>query len=192
MKYKKYLLCFLIILAGVGAYFYLRNSSVLPAALVNWDFISQKDVNDYYSLGLNYYSKALFTYGSDPKLLDDASIQKEIRRAVLEKLIENKLIYAEAQKRTGKDLEGIADQKIQNALKNTDINEAVNVMFGSSVENYTEKELRPDAYKEILQGRIDLNGENFDKWLENAKNNARVFILLPGYSWDRKDVKITQ
>lgn len=190
MKHKKYFLWFLIVLAGASAYFYLRNNS-LPAAIVNWNLITQKDVNDYYDLGLSYYSKALFAYGSDPKILNDASIQKEIKRAAIEKLIENKLIYTEAQKRAGKDLETIADQKIENVLKNTDISEAVNTMLGSSVESYTAKELRPEAYKEILQGRMDMSQENFDKWLENAKTNAKVYILLPGYSWDGKSVKIS-
>ncbi len=190
MKHKKGFLIFLLIFAGLTVYFYLRNNP-LPAVLINWDSISQKDIENYYDLSRNYLVLAS-TSDSDLQTLEATSTQKEIKRAVIEKLIENKLIYAEARKRVGNDLEEIADQKIQNALKTTDINDAVNKMFGISIENYTEEELKPGAYKEILQGRMDMNEENFDNWLKSAKNSAHIFILIPGYSWDGKNVKIIQ
>jgi hypothetical protein len=157
---------------------------------VNWSFISQSEIDDYYNMSHNYLVLAS-TSNSDLQTLAATSTQKDIKRAVIEKLIENKLIYAEAQKRVGNDLKEIANQKIQNALKTIDINDAVNKMFGISIENYTEEELLPDAYKEILQGRMDASGEDFNNWLENAKNNAHVFILIPGYYWDGKSVKIS-
>ncbi len=189
MKNLKYLILFLLILLIASVYFYLRTNS-LPAAVVNWSFISQSEIDDYYNMSHNYLVLAS-TSNSDLQTLAATSTQKDIKRAVIEKLIENKLIYAEAQKRVGNDLKEIANQKIQNALKTIDINDAVNKMFGISIENYTEEELLPDAYKEILQGRMDASGEDFNNWLENAKNNAHVFILIPGYYWDGKSVKIS-
>jgi hypothetical protein len=179
-----------MIIASAAVYFYLRNNA-LPAAIVNYNFISQTDVNNYYNMSKNYLV-LVSNSDSDMQILEATSTQKEIKRAVIEKLIENKLIYNEAKKRAGNDLESIANQKIQNALNGNDISDAINKMFGISVDSYIKEELKPDAYKEILQGRMTLTGENFDNWLENAKNNAKVLILLPGYSWDGKNVKITQ
>jgi len=189
---RKILIIIILLIIGTAAcsYFGLRNG-VYPAVIVNWSPVSQKNVDDYYKSSLNYFAKELFTYGSNPALLEDTATQQEIKRAVIEKLIEDKIVYAEAKKQAGKDLEEIADKKISDALTNKDIQEAVTAILGSDLDYYIEKELRPMAYREIVEGRMLLNNENFGEWLENAKNNSSVFVLLPGYSWDGKGVKIT-
>lgn len=169
------------------------RSDSWPAILVNWSAISQKEIESYYDSSINYYDKALIAYGSDPTILEKENAQKEIKIAVMEKLIENKLIYAEVKKRVGKDLEEIADQKIENATKNVNMQEqetAVSTVYGMNFEDYKEKELIPQAYKEILEGRMTLTNEDFNKWLADAEKNAKIFILIPGYSWDGKSVKI--
>ncbi len=189
MKNKKTKIAIFLTVLIVGGYFFY-HSNLFPAAIVNWHFISQKTVDEYYQLGFRYLNNIAITYGTDTKTLETNNSKKELERAVLEKLIENDLIYFEVKKIAGNDLEKIANQKIENALKNADIQQAINTIFDTSLKNYTEKELKPQAYREILEGRMDLNNEQFDSWFEKAKNDAKVFIFIPGYSWDGKNVKI--
>jgi len=188
MLNKKFLTLYLfIIISVVWGYFYYHNEA-FPIAFVNWDIISQKDFNDYYRLSFNYLNKTINVYNSESKAMENETTIKEIKAAVLDKLIENSLIYKEAKSKIGKDLEIIANQKIENALKDKNIEEAINTLFESSLTDYIQKELVPQAYKEILQGRMALNNEDFESWLTLAKTNAKILILIPGYSWDEQKI----
>ncbi len=190
MRNKKFLIVYFFVIAiSVSGYLYYR-SDLFPAVFVNWNIVTQKTINEYYNLSMNYLSKTVPLYNSDPKALESQTTRKEIKAAIIEKMIEDILIYKEVKSRVGNELDTIANQKIDNALKEKNIEDAVNTLFETTMMDYTQKELKPQAYKEILQGRMTLTNEDFDKWLENSKAKANILIFIPGYSWDGKNVKI--
>src|SRR3989344_241693 len=88
-KYKKFAITFLsLISVGLLTYF-IANQGWYPIAIVNGKFITERDLRKEYSAAARYYAEA-FNLGQETKLL-----KKEIRRAILDKLIENVLIYDE-------------------------------------------------------------------------------------------------
>ena len=189
MNSKKILIYLIIALIIFSGYFFYKNE-IFPAAIVNWNIVTQKNLNNYYALSIAHLNKTFFLYGSDTKTLENKDTQKQIKAALLNKLIEDSLIYKEVKNRVGEELETIANQKIENVLKDSNLEEAVNTLFESTLKDYVEKELKPQAYKEILEGRMLLNNENFEEWLKLEKQKANVLILLPGYFWDGESVRI--
>ncbi len=188
MNTKKVLIYLIFALIIFSGYFCYKNE-VFPAAIVNWNIITQKSLNNYYEISVAYLNKTIYIYGADTKPLEDKDTKKQIKAALLDKLIEDVLIYKEVKHRAGDELEAIANQKIENVLKDSNIEEAINTLFESTLKDYIQKELKPQAYKEILEGRMLLNNESFEEWLKLEKQKANVLILLPGYFWDGEGVK---
>lgn len=169
----------------------LVASRSYPVAFVGWRQISLKDFNNDYSASLYYYGNVLKTYGKSQSL--DSSARQELSRLTMAQLIENKLVNLELEKRIGKsDLERMVDAKIREALAGKDVSNEVKTMLGLSLAEFEEIILKPQAEREILEGRLLLENNppsgGIDGWLKDAENKARVTILLPGFQWKDGEV----
>src|SRR3989344_9637276 len=104
MRYRTaFLTFFAFICLGLAGYFVNRNG-LYPVAMVNYfNFVPAHTLELDYHSALTYFRNALATYGSDPALLSDRDTQQEIRRAALEKIIVDALVYQEAKRRFGGD-----------------------------------------------------------------------------------------
>ena len=72
---------------------------------------------------------------------------------------------------------------------NKNIEEAAQKIYGLEFEDFKKIILMPEAYREILEGRMFLNQEDFKKWLDEARTNARVLIFSPRLQWKENSVK---
>lgn len=169
---------------GLSAYFTAKNG-YYPVAIINFDLITAEKFSKETSTANKYYQNEFFVRGSDPKTLDSAQAQLEIRRAVLDDLISNSLIFRELNRRLKNDYQSIAENKIDQVLKkNVNLQAGVKELYGLEFSEFKDEVLLPQAYQEILQGRMFLNNEDFNNWLKKARFRARVIILSPEFEWN--------
>ena len=175
--------------SGFAVFLAARNG-VYPVALVNSQIISARDLEKDYNAALRYFHNAILTYGSDPAILEKEDSKKEIRRATLNKLVTDILISQEAEKRLGRELSDVTEKIISQNLNSQNLEKAVSEIYGLGLEDFKKQILVSQAHREILEGKMFANKENFDQWLADASGKARVVILLPDFSWDGKQVVV--
>lgn len=189
MSLQKFFTTFLVILfVGLGAY-YLIHFGYYPVAVANGSIITANKFETEYAVAYHYYSNAL----ADSKETDPRSLgfKKELRRAVMENLIEQALIAQDLAQRVGKDLPGIVANKILSVQKTDQqtIEKTAKALYGLNLADFKSLVLAPQAQKEILQGRLFLEKQDYEKWLQEAKKNAKVFIITPEFYWQDLSVK---
>ncbi|MEK7634647.1 MAG: SurA N-terminal domain-containing protein [Patescibacteria group bacterium] len=189
---NKILIAILILFVAVVLWFIFTTN--YPIALVNLQPISAIDFNKNYASSLVYYKNALETYNNkDAKALEADEIKKEIKRALLENMIENILIDRQLKKEIkSSDLEKLIIKKIEEVINGQNIQEAVEKLYGFSFNDFKKRILIPQAKKEIFESRIFLSGENFEEKLKDIKSKAQIMIFLPGFEWGEKGVIIKE
>ncbi len=189
MSLQRYFTTFLLILfVGLGAY-YLIHFGYYPVAIVNHAVVTANNFENEYAVAYHYYSQALAdSQDTDVRSLD---FKKELRRAVMENMVVQALISQDLVERVGKDLPGIVENKILSAQKSDTktIAETAKVLYGLNLADFKSLVLVPQAQKEILQGRLFLEKKDYEKWLQEAKKNAKVFIVTPEFYWQDLSVK---
>jgi uncharacterized glyoxalase superfamily protein PhnB len=164
-------------------------SQSYPIAFINWQPISLKSFKADSATAIYYYQKVLETYNENQAgVIESSEVQQEIRRAVLNKLIENALIHQELRKRLkNNELERMVENKIEETIKGKEIKKEVKILYDLSLDKFKERILKPQAEEEILAGRLllenNLPAGGFDDWLKEIKSKAKVIILLPNFEW---------
>ena len=191
MSYKISLISFVFLMsAGLGSYFAIRNG-FYPVAFVDFNLITKKQIQKDFAAAYKYFQNALLVSGSDPRSLETLEARREIRRATLDKLIIDELVYEELEVRTNDDFKSIAEKNVEQYIQNNaNISEGAEKIYGLNLADFKSQVLMPQAYKEILEGRMFLTKENFDEWLKNKKSSVRVIILSPDLKWDGSSVKL--
>jgi len=184
---------FLTILSGIivifGFYFVLGG--FYPIALVDFKIISSRDFDKDYFGTLTYYKNALDVYDSDSALINADEVKNELKRAVLDNLIENILIDKELKKESSSiDIDELADKKIEEAIRGKSVKEEAKTLYGFSYKEFKERVLIPQAKKEILETNFLSKGENFEGKIIEVKSKAKVMIFLLGFEWNGKEVII--
>ena len=194
MSRKPFIIVISLIIV-IGAAVYGITSGLYPVLIVNSRMASAKGLNDDLAVVINYYEKISdVALKTGVKTIDPNSDRMEIKRAILDKLIEDRLISDELGRRIkNSDLASIINTKIETALKEStshekDFEKEVESIYGLSLNQFKTIVLEPQAKREILEGRLLLehNTENdsMNNWLKDAKAKANIYILLPGFSWN--------
>ena len=181
-----------IMVFGLAAYFFV-SSGLYPVAVVNFNFITAIDMQKDYAAALKYFENAAMTYGSnvdEKTILESDNSKKEVKRATLEKLINDFLIYSEAKKKFGNDLDAITDKVIRENVDLSKLEKPVEQLYGMKLEDFKARILASEARKEILEGRMFTEKQNFNDWLKAEKDKASVFILVSGFDWNGEGVII--
>mgnify|MGYP001558976238 FL=1 len=194
MTPKRFIILILsVIVFGLS---YLLISQSYPIAFVNWQpIIFSSFKKDVLSAG-SYYQKILETYDKNQAVvMNSKEVKQEIERAVLDKLIEDKLIWRELEKRLeNNDLKKMINDKIEEAIKGKDIKKEVEVLYGISLDEFKERFLKPQARREIFESRLQLENNlsvgGLDNWLKKIKKQAKVVIFLPGFEWNGEGIII--
>lgn len=176
----KYFAGFLIMLAiGWGSYFII-NKGLYPVVVVNYKFISNRNLENNYQSALGYYTKI------KKQDVSEQDFQKEIRRATLDKLIENILIYEEV------NLSDIESQLATIIQQNPNLEQGAVITYGVSWEVFKNLVLRPQVAIEILQKNLQSKNENLNNWLKNKKQSASIWVFSSGLSWNGERVENKQ
>ena len=175
MSNGKIIASILIILAVIGFVFVWQG--YYPVAFVNWRPVFAKTLDANYSIALNFYKSQL--KGNQAFNLPD--IQDEIRRAVLQSLIEDKIIDSEINKKIGKsEFEKQIDEKLNKFDLNTDkIKEGAKLLYGLSVEQLKNTVLTAQAKREIAAELFGSPDKNFDDWLGEKFKSSKIIVLIP-------------
>jgi len=187
---KKYLLIGLgaVVLIGLSWFIFGGN---YPIVFVDFSAISAKDYNKNYLSSLNYYEKALKTYAQDLQVLEADEAKQEIKRAVLDNLIEDILIDRELKKEIKQDdLNVLVEKKINEISESQIADKAIETLYGFSYNEFRQRVLKPQAKKEILENRLFLAGIDFDEKMKDIKAQSRVKIFLSELGWNGKEVVI--
>ena len=190
MKNKKTTIIIALILTiGIGAYIIISHS--YPVVLVGSQLISAGDFREHYSGAYKYYRNILELYAKDAAVLNADETKKEIERAVLDGLIEDVLIDEELRKTmSAADLNRIVEERISKIENGEKISKEASVLYGFSADDFKKRVVIPQAKSDILGNRIFLENGNFEEKLKELKRNAKVVILIPGFSWIGEGVAI--
>lgn len=187
-KKKKRLLIILVILILVGVGWFIF-SGTYPVVFVGLKPIFAKDFNKNYSASMVYYEKALKTYAKDSQTLEADEIKKEIKRAVLDNLIENILIDRELKKELKQDdLKSLVEKKIGEISDSLTIDKATETLYGFFFDEFKKRVLEPQAKKEILSDRLFLASIDFDERIKSIRSQTKVMIFLAGFEWNGEEV----
>jgi len=162
---------------GWGSYFTV-SKGFYPLAIVNYKIISSKNLESNYQSTLGYYNKI-----KKPEV-SEQDFQKEIRRATLDKLVENILIYEDVK------LSDVESQLASIIQRNPNLEQGAVVTYGVSWETFKNLVLRPQIAMEILQKDLQTKNENFDTWLKNKKSSASIWVFSSGLSWSGERIEI--
>ena len=191
MNQKVMLFLFLgMVAVGLSGYYAVRLG-LYPVAVINARFIGARSFAQAADIVGKYYGQLLSQASQNtPSIFSPNLPPAELRRATLDKMVENVLIYNELRNRAGNDLDRLVEGKLE-PLKasNPDFEKAVSTLYGLSAGQFTRDVLIPAAHEEILRGYLD--GEKktgYDEWLVSARTGASVIILAPDLRWDGRQV----
>lgn len=156
------------------------------SADVNGIAIRIKDVNTNLQAVISFYSKSGVN-----KEFEDSDI-KELRRSMIEKLIENELIRA-ALIQTVPDYKSKVNERVENAISQSgkqQLEESAEALYGFSYNELRERMLKPLAEKEVLEESLNIKEADFTTWLRKAKDEASIKIFEPDYFWDEANLEV--
>lgn len=173
-----------IIVTGLGLYYVVR-AGWYPVAMVNGSLISARWLERHVESALQYYSVLLETYGVRDLSSDQrTALVNDVRRASLDKIIEDTLIYQELRKRTDNSL----TERVAAALPKQ-IDPAASALYGLNESRFREMVLKPQAYRELWEAEFASERMNLKEWLAEQKKDASVFIIADGLSWSPTGIK---
>lgn len=173
---KYFIILTMMVSLGWGSY-YSAHQNYYPIALVNWRPIMAQQLDQAFSSSLGYYGK-LKKQG-----VSDAAFAKEIKRAALDKLIENTIV-----------MHAVASVDVDNQLaailaQNKDLEKNSVVAYGIAWAQFKDFVLRPQIAAELLQKKFKTTKNDYDQWLVEQKKSARVFLLTSGFHWTGERVE---
>ena len=187
MKQRTLLIIFLgLILTGVAVYGVI-SQGYFPALFVNGEMITEREYEKNILAVVSYYEAAGKTYqGIDVQAV--LQNKDEVKKLALDQLIENDLISQGLKARLGGSMEAVVQNKLSDVQQNQNFSKAASTIYGVSFNDFTNLFLRPVAERELLDGKLLLEKSDVDTWLKNAKLQAHVTMLLPGFSWNGVEV----
>lgn len=163
-----------IIAAALSAYYIL---GLYPVVLVQGEVINHRNFEKSLSASKNYYLNAQGTYGREQaSILGSAEFENELKRSVLEKMIENALINFQPVDQTE------VERRVSGLIKDKNLDQAATALYGLSFDDLKAQLLVPEAKKEIIMEQYGPG------WLEEAKKQANIKVFLGGFDWDGQRV----
>lgn len=159
-------------------FFILLESGFYPAVLAPKFIITSRQFDKVVASSLFYYQKTFSVYATSAPI-NESGFQKEIKRAVLDKLIEDKITDEILIKKLGhKELKRLVDEKITNLAINNEVAKASQVLYNLSLEDFKKLVLIPQAKTEIAKEQ----GIN----LEEIRKSYQPIILIPDFYWQNE------
>lgn len=189
---KRLVITFIAMMVVAVGVHTLITQGLYPAAIVNGRFIGARSFGEAVASVNQYYEQALKTYAPDTKKEDAGISPAEVRRATLDKMIENELISHELKAMVGDEETSLVQEKINalGTLSGAEFEKAVKTLYGLTPARFRALVLEPKAREEILQGKISAaqNNSDFPSFLSDLRGKASVRILIPGLYWENGKV----
>lgn len=159
-------------------FFVFPESGLYPVVLTSKWIITSRQFNKIVASSLFYYQKTFPIYATSTPI-NENGFQKEIKRAVLDKLIEDKVTDEILIKKLGrKELKRLVAEKITNLAISNEVAKASQVLYNLSLEDFKKLVLIPQAKTEIAKEQ----GIN----LEEIRKSYQPIILIPDFYWQNE------
>jgi hypothetical protein len=170
-----------LLLLAVGAY---------PLAIVNGRVIWASTFRAYVASALAYQQAARDTYGSTstPLLAASARGETALGAAALDELLAQELIAQGLEELVGENAPRLGDQKLADLQDQAGLSGAARALFQLDPAAFTDAILRPQAEREVLAGRLFIEGATLEDWVAARRKEARVRLLTGSYRWDGERV----
>lgn len=186
-EYKMYFIFFSAILVGLLALL-LVSAGYYPIGFIDGHVISAKKFMKNYTAASLYYENAYKTY--QPLLTQNPHLtQTDLQVSVLDQLVENTLIEDELRKELGGDFTALLQNKMNTLNEDPALPKVVSTLYGMNIDDFRTEILTPQAERELLIGRLFLQGKNIDTWLMNAKKASSIRIFSGQLYWNGMEVK---
>jgi hypothetical protein len=176
---------FFITMIAVGLVgYYVASAGWYPVAMVEGNMVSARALHETERFIGAYYARAEETYGILGGSVTNAITPAEIRRATLDKLIENRFLAVELQELHGNGADTLVARKLN--ASGTDapgFADAVRTIYGLSLERFTETVLIPQAHEELVREAFADAGREYGEWLTGVRASADVRVFAPGFMW---------
>ncbi|HEY4499825.1 MAG TPA: hypothetical protein VJH70_01690 [Candidatus Paceibacterota bacterium] len=182
-----------LLLIGLGSYFTVHNGWY-PVAIIDFKFVSASTLEKDYQAAAHYFTNALLTYGANKtnqNVLKEESTKQEIRRSALEKIVIDAIIFKEAQKEFGDNLDVRVENLISKNVQLNNLAEAADTLYGMTLEEFKERIVVTQARRELLEERKLTEKTDFKEWLKGVSQNSKVIILVPYLKWNGSGIEIT-
>lgn len=186
-KYRPYIIFLTFIIVGLTV-FSIISAGYYPILSVNGHLVSARTFWKSYQAGSIYYQNIIEISG--PNIPENEVLsQFDLKRSVLTQLIENVLIEEGAKSELGDDLNYLVKNKISKLNQDKKTNEATQILYGLGFADFEKIVLVPLARQEILTGRLFLEGQDLEDWLEKAKKSSQVKIFSGEFLWNGSEVQ---
>jgi len=180
MQFRGFLLTFLSIISGALILYFILSRGWYPVAIINGKFLSEQVLQKESDAALQYH---LATSGEKRPLPENFS--QELRKNILDSLIEHRLIYGSLKSQLGNSFGERVSQKLTNLkIDRNKTEEAASLLYGLTFEEFENIVLIPQAAKEILGEQVTSNQENVQDWIKKSRANASVIILDLDFAWE--------
>ncbi|MBI2075614.1 MAG: SurA N-terminal domain-containing protein, partial [Candidatus Harrisonbacteria bacterium] len=153
MRKHHFYIGFVAVVALGAGIFYVLHNGLYPVATVNGAVVTADEFQHTAVAALNFYVKAKERVAARQLTVEERdALFDEIRRATLDKLVEESLIEAELKRRVG-DATARAEEKLK-AAERADFREAVPQLYGVSYDDFLALVLLPQARREVLNDAL--------------------------------------
>ena len=180
---------FLLLMGSAGVIYGVIRAGWYPVAVVNSELVSTRLFQRELDAAFSYYTKTILKDGNLPTNSED--LLRELRRAVLDDLIEKKIIRQLARQEVGDRLPALVEDKIGFLDGNGNkVPEAVQSLYGMTLEEFRELVMIPEAERVILKDWLfaDQKEGEFTHYLDEQRKKASVYVFSDLLTW--RDGKI--
>ncbi len=169
---------------GLSSYTLSRNG-YFPAATVNGDWISYREVKENADVSRRIWAQGLAGSGDDLDILFKRGSEGELFRRSLENLIVNSIIRSsvtaevlrKAQKEVDNNFNGSTAANLSGVVKN---------VYNWDPAKFKTRILEPQALMQVL---AEEKGADFDAWLQAAELKSKVKIWFVPFEWLEGELK---
>lgn len=163
-------------------------SGFYPVALVDRQIVLASDFYSNLAAAKKFYESQKIYAGAgaadwgSPEL---ESLEKDIRSAVLQNLIEDRILIAQSGQVPG--LKGLLAGNLSQILSQVSgdlTNEGLANLYGWDIRTFKKRVLEPEARRKTFFESFARQSRDFNEWFNNAKRSARVKIWISGFGWD--------
>jgi len=172
---KKFFIIFLILILGGFSALAVARAGWYPVAIVS---PSGGDSEIIWAKTLNKAQRAVVSYYRKLGAQITPSLEKEIKRALLDKIIENMLISKKLGQAAALEQSVVIQKTIANLSQNPQIGAGAAELYGLGLEDFYQLMVVPQAERELLEKKLAEDNQKLDAWLAQEKQTASIIFLV--------------
>lgn len=156
-----------------------------PILLVNGRVLTAHEYAVRYAAATRYSQKVVGAIDAVASSSVRADVTEgDLRAVALDQLVEEELVHETALAEFGSSYAMLVSDKVSKYDTDQKLQSASANLFGLSFPDFKKQVLYPQAERELLAGRLFLEGKNLNDWLAAARRDAKVHIFSNSFAWN--------